>query len=249
MRHFTIKENLKDCDPKEGFTLSVNKPLNWTSFDLVNKIRYHLKQLWQLKKLKVGHAGTLDPLATGLVVIGVGKGTKTMNRWMGQKKTYTGKIKLGATTASYDRESEEINHLPTADITAEDVERASLEFTGTLMQKPPVFSALKKGGIPMYKMARRGEKVEVHAREVHVEKFEILDFSNPIITFELVCSKGTYVRSLAHDLGQLLGVGGFLYELKREGIGELLNRDSFEIEEALNALSTMSPLQNDLINK
>jgi len=213
---------------KEGSTLCFDKPLHWTSFDLVNKVRWLIRKTYNIKKIKVGHAGTLDPLATGLVIICTGKSTKTIPGLMGQKKTYTGEITLGSTTPSYDLETEIDHTYPTHHITKDAILKATKAFTGTILQKPPLFSALKKDGVRLYEYARKGEKVDVPSREVCIEKFDITHFELPKLNFEVVCSKGTYIRSLAHDFGQALNSGAHLSALKRTAIG------NYEIEDALS---------------
>lgn len=215
---------------KEGATLCFDKPLDWTSFDLVNKVRWLIRKTYNIKKIKVGHAGTLDPLATGLVIICTGKSTKTIPGLMGQKKTYTGEITLGATTPSYDLETEIDNTYPTEHISKITIEEAAKAFTGKILQKPPVFSALKKDGVRLYEYARKGEHVDVPSREVFIEKFEITAFNLPKLEFEVVCSKGTYIRSLAHDFGKALDSGAHLSALRRTAIGDYQIEDALSIE-------------------
>lgn len=243
MNHLTKNDDFQQLDPHPGFTVSLDKPLEWTSFDLVNKIRFHLKYQWKLKKLKVGHAGTLDPLATGLVIVGVGKGTKILDHWMNKDKIYSGTIKLGSTTASYDRETEETEVISISHLNEEAVLAAVPDFTGEFFQKPPIFSAIKKEGTALYKMARRGETTEIAERPVHIKELEILEYAPPFVKFRMRCSKGTYVRSFANDFGEALGVGGYLYDLRREQIGEQRVDEAFKIEEALEAFSLMLPME------
>jgi len=210
--------------------LCFDKPLHWTSFDLVNKVRWLIRKTYNIKKIKVGHAGTLDPLATGLVIICTGKSTKTIPSLMGQTKTYTGEITLGATTPSYDLETDIDNTFPTQHITEKRIKEATKRFTGRIQQKPPVFSALKKDGVRLYEYARKGEKVEIPSREVIIDKFEITAFDLPRLQFEVMCSKGTYIRSLAHDLGQALDSGAHLSGLRRTAIGNYSIDDALSIE-------------------
>lgn len=193
--------------------------MEWSSFQVVNKIRWVLRKKFHLKKLKVGHAGTLDPLATGLLILCTGKFTKRIPELQGMKKEYTGTITLGATTPSYDLETKPDATFPTHHITRALVEEATKEFTGTLQQIPPVFSAIKKDGKRLYEYAREGEKVTVKPREVVIETFEITRFNPPEIDFRVVCSKGTYIRSLAHDFGKALQSGAHLSALRRTKIG------------------------------
>jgi tRNA pseudouridine55 synthase len=221
---------------KEGSTLCFDKPLHWTSFDLVNKVRWLIRKRYDIKKIKVGHAGTLDPLATGLVIICTGKSTKTIPGLMGQKKTYTGEITLGATTPSYDLETEIDNTYPIQHITKNTVEEATKRFTGSILQKPPVFSALKKDGVRLYEYARKGEKIDIPSRAVFIEKFVITAFNLPKLNFEVVCSKGTYIRSLAHDFGMALNSGAHLSALRRTAIGAYKIDDALTIESFENLL-------------
>lgn len=203
---------------KEGVTLLVDKPLNWTSFDVVNKLRYAISR--KVGKLKVGHAGTLDPLATGLLVICTGKMTKQIDSIQAEDKTYTGTIKLGATTASYDSEMPEENSLSVDHISLENILAALPQFTGTILQTPPVFSAIKIDGKKSYDLARKDKAVELPQRSVVIHEYNITAFNSPFVEFEIKCSKGTYIRSLAHDLGQALGVGGYLTKLIRTQSGD-----------------------------
>ena len=213
---------------KEGATLCFDKPLEWTSFQLVNKVRWLIKRKYKLKKIKVGHAGTLDPLATGLVIICTGKSTKAIPGLMGQTKVYTGEMTLGATRPSYDMETEIDQSFPIDHITDEDIRLKTKDFTGKILQQPPVFSALKKEGRRLYDYARKGEKVDIRKREVEIQDFKITSINLPKIEFEVTCSKGTYIRSLAHDFGKALDSGAYLSGLRRTQIG------NYDIEKALN---------------
>lgn len=214
----------------EGGVLLINKPLKWTSFDVVKKARNLLRTHFQVKKIKVGHAGTLDPLATGLLVVCTGKFTKRINEFQGQEKEYTGIFTLGATTPSYDLETEVNQIFPTTHITAEKIQEVTKLFIGTIEQFPPVFSALKKDGERLYKKARRGEKVKVDARQVRIKEFEITKIELPEIEFRVVCSKGTYIRSLAHDVGKALNSGAYLSRLCRRRIGNFHLNQAIDIE-------------------
>lgn len=220
----------------EGATLLFNKPLRWTSFDVVKKIRNSLRNHLEVKKIKVGHAGTLDPLATGLLVICTGKFTKRIAEFQGQEKEYTGTFTLGATTPSYDLETEIDQTFSTAHITAEKIEEASKQFIGTIEQVPPVFSALKKNGERLYEKARRGEEVRVEARQVHIREFNITRIELPELDFRVVCSKGTYIRSLAYDFGKAVKSGAHLSKLCRTRIGDFNLEQAVEIEAFINEL-------------
>ena len=215
----------------DGQTLLLKKPVGWTSFDVVRKIRFLIKKKYNLKKIKIGHAGTLDPLATGLLIICTGKYTKRISSIQKQKKTYTGVITLGATTASYDLETKINNTFETKHITKKLIEKTVNKFIGEIDQKPPIFSALKQDGERLYKKARRGEKVKLKSRKVTIHSFEITSFKMPHATFKICCSKGTYIRSIAHDFGISLDSGGYLSNLSRTAIGNYLLKDALDISE------------------
>lgn len=219
-----------------GATLLVDKPIHWTSFDVVNKIRYALKRRLGVKKVKVGHAGTLDPMATGLLIICTGKATKTLGQLQGLPKTYTGTIHFGGTTPSYDAETEVDEHFPTDHITNDLLEQAKQQFLGDIEQVPPMFSAIKVDGQPLYKKARRGEKVEIKARDVHIFSFDFTRFAMPEVDFAVHCSKGTYIRSLAHDLGKAAGSGAYLTALRRTSIGPYAIEDAWDLEQLVEKL-------------
>lgn len=221
-------------DFKEGQVLLFDKPLNWTSFQLVNKVRWLIRQKFKLKKIKVGHAGTLDPLATGLLIICTGKFTKRIIEFQNQEKEYTGSITLGATTPSYDLETQPDKEYPTDHLTEEKIKEATRYFTGEIDQFPPVFSAIKKDGKRLYDFARNGEEVEIASRKVTVPEFEITNIKLPVINFRVVCSKGTYIRSLANDFGKSLESGGYLSELRRTKIGNFKVEDSLNIDSFAN---------------
>ncbi len=217
---------------KTGQVLLFDKPLEWTSFQLVNKVRWLIRKNFRIKKIKVGHAGTLDPLATGLLIICTGKATKTIDILQGQEKEYTGTFTLGATTPSYDMETEVDQRFPIEHLSEEKITQATENFLGDIQQYPPVFSALKKDGKRLYEYARKGEEVQVSARNVNISEFEITQISLPEVHFRVVCSKGTYIRSLAHDFGKELESGAYLSSLRRTRIGphevtNALNLDSF----------------------
>ncbi len=218
-------------DYKEGKVLLIDKPLNWTSFQVVNKIRWLIKQQFGIKKIKVGHAGTLDPLATGLLILCTGKFTKKIETYQAQVKEYTGTITLGATTPSYDLESEIDKTFDFSEITSEEIHQATHQFIGEIKQQPPIFSALKKDGKRLYEYARAGEKVEVPTRTITISEFEITNIKMPNVEFRVVCSKGTYIRSLAHDFGKALNNGAHLSALRRTKIGDFLVEDAVGVEE------------------
>lgn len=215
---------------QEGKVLLIDKPLNWTSFQVVNKIRWLIKQQFQIKKIKVGHAGTLDPLATGLLILCTGKFTKKIETYQAQVKEYTGTITLGATTPSYDLESEIDQTFDVSTITPEEIHQATQQFIGEIQQRPPIFSALKKDGKRLYEYARAGEKVEVPTRMISILEFEATNIEMPNVEFRVVCSKGTYIRSLAHDFGKTLNNGGHLSALRRTKIGNFSVEDAIGIE-------------------
>ncbi|MFV8281029.1 tRNA pseudouridine(55) synthase TruB [Christiangramia marina] len=215
---------------KAGQVLLFDKPLNWTSFQLVNKVRWLIRRSCNIKKIKVGHAGTLDPLATGLLIICTGKFTKTIPDLQGQIKEYTGTISLGATTPSFDLETEFDATFETSHITEAKLLETCKKFIGKIEQTPPVFSALKKDGKRLYEYAREGEHVEVKKREIEINAFDIDSGKFPDIDFRVVCSKGTYIRSLAHEFGMALDSGAHLSALRRTGIGEYSVENAMDIE-------------------
>ena len=230
----------KLIDLEAGSFLLVNKPRDWTSFDVVNKIRYAIRRAFNLKKIKVGHAGTLDPAATGLLIICVGRMTKQIERFQGLKKTYRGIIYLGAKTASYDSETPIETTATIEHLTDEVILSAASEFTGEIMQVPPMYSAIKKDGIRLYKLARKKQKVEVAPRHVFIERFDITKIDLPHLHFEVVCSKGTYIRSLASDLGDKLGCGAYLAELERTAIGDYHLDASWELDQLITQINHLS---------
>ncbi|PZR26178.1 MAG: tRNA pseudouridine(55) synthase TruB [Citrobacter freundii] len=214
----------------DGRVLLINKPLRWTSFDAVRKIR----NLIRIKK--VGHAGTLDPLATGLLIVCTGKFTKKINEYMAKEKEYTGSFTLGAVTPTYDLESDPVNFLPLDDITEEKIRAATAGFTGEIMQVPPAHSAIKIDGKRVYELARKGVEVKIDPRKVTIHEFEITKIEMPVVEFRVVCSTGTYIRSLANDFGAALGCGGYLSSLCRTRIGEFKLEDAItpaELEEEI----------------
>lgn len=205
----------------QGQVLLIDKPLTWSSFQAVNKLKYVLKRKYDLpKKFKIGHAGTLDPLATGLLIVCTGKFTKMIPEIQGQAKEYTGTIVLGATTPSYDMETDVDATFPIEHITTELIETTLQQFLGEIDQKPPVFSAIKKDGKRLYEHAREGSEVKIEARKTTIYEFEITRMALPEIDFRVKCSKGTYIRSLAYDFGKALQSGGYLSVLRRTKIGD-----------------------------
>lgn len=223
-------------DYLNGQILLIDKPLEWTSFQAVNKIRWHIKQKFGLKKIKVGHAGTLDPLATGLLIICTGKQTKKISEYQGQIKEYTGTFTLGATTPSYDLETEINETFPIDHLTEEILYNATTSFIGEIDQKPPIFSAIKKDGKRLYELARKGETTEIKSRKVTISKFEITNINLPKVDFRVVCSKGTYIRSLAYDYGLSLNSGAHLSALRRTKIGNFSVENAVSIDEFIKNL-------------
>jgi len=217
--------NLSDCDFYSGETVLLDKPLNWTSFDVVSKIRN------AVGVKKVGHTGTLDPMATGLLIICTGKKTKEISSFQDLEKTYTGSILLGKRSRSMDLETELIGNEDLSSIKDEDIYDARDKFMGNILQVPPMFSAIKFKGKSLYNIARKGKTIELKPREVNVSKFEILEINKPYVKFEITCSKGTYIRSIANDLGEELGCGGVLSSLRRTAIGNFFVNDALSIDE------------------
>ena len=225
---------------KNGQVLLIDKPLTWTSFQVVNKLRWEIRQRFNIKKIKVGHAGTLDPLATGLLIICTGKQTKQIDTYQGQVKEYTGTFTLGGTTPSYDLETEIDNIFPTAHITEELLHETTKQFMGEIQQKPPIFSAIKKDGKRLYELARKGETTEIKERTVTVSSFEITEIKLPEVGFRIICSKGTYIRSIAFDYGKALNSGGHLSALRRTKIGNFSVDDALSVEEFITNLKIKS---------
>lgn len=212
----------------QGVVLLVDKPADWTSFDVVKKVR----SLFRVGK--IGHAGTLDPKATGLLILCTGPRTRSVRQFMGLTKVYTGTMELGITTASFDRETPVETTRSIEGISAEALRAAMTRFTGTLRQAPPMFSAAKYRGKPLYKLARRGRTVDRAEKEIVVERFDLVSFDPPFADFAVTCSKGTYIRSLVHDIGAALGCGAVLARLRRTHIGEFDVRDAWTIEELVS---------------
>lgn len=209
-----------------GKVLLIDKPYEWTSFDVVRRIR------GMIRIKKVGHAGTLDPLATGLLILCTGKFTKRINEFMAQEKEYTGSITLGASTPTYDLESEPINFKDTSLITEEQIHAATKPFIGEILQVPPAHSAIKKDGKRVYELARKGVEVELEPRRITIKAFDITKMEGQVVHFRVVCSTGTYIRSLANDFGKALGCGGYLSSLCRTRIGEFMLDQAMTMEQA-----------------
>ncbi len=218
---------------EEGRVLLIDKPLHWTSFDVVRKIRNTIK----IKK--VGHAGTLDPLATGLLIVCTGKFTKKINEYMSQEKEYTGSITLGATTPTYDLESKPENFKSFDDITKELIHATTRKFIGEIMQVPPIHSAIKQKGKPVYLLARKGVDVILEPRKISINQFGITGIEMPKIFFKVACTTGTYIRSLANDFGEALGCGGYLNSLCRTRIGNFKLEDAISVEEFVRSFQNL----------
>ena len=218
---------------EEGKVLLIDKPVHWTSFDVVRKIRS------TLHVRKVGHAGTLDPLASGLLIVCTGKFTKQINEYMAQEKEYTGSFTLGAVTPTYDLESKPEKHQDVSLITESLINATTAQFIGEIDQFPPIYSAIKKKGTPLYELARRGEEVELESRKIVVKSFEITAIEMPVVHFKIVCSTGTYIRSIAHDFGAALGCGAYLSSLRRTAIGEFKIEDAITMEGFIEMIVAM----------
>ena len=215
----------------EGEVLLINKPLHWTSFQLVNKLRWLIKRKLGIKKIKVGHSGTLDPLASGLMIICTGKKTKEISQHQAAEKEYIATLKLGATTPSYDGETEETYFYPTKHISKELIISVCNRFIGEIEQLPPIFSAIKLKGKKLYESARKGNKVEIKPRIIRINELEIISMDLPYIKLRVLCSKGTYIRSLAHDLGKAMNTGAWLCELQRTKIGSETIKNAIDIND------------------
>ncbi|MDB5109521.1 MAG: truB [Mucilaginibacter sp.] len=222
----------KEFNFAEGELLLVNKPYKWTSFDVVGKLRNSFKPL----KLKVGHAGTLDPLATGLLIICTGKMTKQIDTFQAEEKEYTGTMQLGATTPSYDMETEQDQQFDINQLTDGQIINACKQFIGDIQQYPPAHSAVKIDGERLYEKARRGEEVELRLRNVTIAEFEITRIELPEVDFRVVCSKGTYIRSLVNDFGKALNNGAYLSKLRRTRSGNFKVEDAWEVMELVNVI-------------
>ena len=225
-------------DFQNGQIILIDKPLQWTSFQVVKKLRGAIQKNFNIKKIKVGHAGTLDPLATGLLVICTGKFTKKIDQIQAETKEYTGTITLGATTPSYDLETEINETFPTEHITTEKINSITKTFIGEIDQYPPLFSAIKKDGIRLYELARKGETTEIKSRKINIYDFKITKIDLPNVDFKVVCGKGTYIRSLANDFGKALNSGAYLSALRRTKSGD------FDVENAVSPENYVKELFN-----
>ncbi len=236
----SIKINLEDII--DGSILLINKPINWTSFDIIKKLKFIIKdsiiadskKIINSKKIKLGHAGTLDPCASGLLIIASGKKTKEISQYQSLDKIYEGEITIGKTTSSYDKETPFLTQSNYDNITEKDILTVKNNFIGIIDQKPPIYSAIKINGERLYKLARQGEKIEIPSRKVLINNFEIKNINLPKIEFKINCSKGTYIRSIAHDFGQDLGVGAYLSKLTRLQIGPYKLEDAYDISTIKN---------------
>jgi tRNA pseudouridine55 synthase len=233
----TPNSDVRTLDFENGEILLIDKPLNWTSFDVVHRVRdlFHVK--------KVGHAGTLDPKATGLLILCTGKKTKSIDEFTGQEKEYEGIMQIGATTASFDSETPEQDAKDFLSVTEEQIQNVFRGFLGTQLQTPPMYSAVKYGGTPLYKYARRGRTMERQSREIVISKFDLVKMDLPFIHFRVVCSKGTYIRAMVDECGSKLGCGAYLKELRRTRIGALSLQQALHIED-LHVLGQRFNAQN-----
>jgi len=224
-------------DFQSGQIILIDKPLQWTSFQVVNKLRWAIKKNLKIKKIKVGHAGTLDPLATGLLVICTGKFTKKIDQLQASTKEYTGTITLGATTPSFDLETDINKTFPIDHITNDLIKTATKTFIGEIKQYPPLYSAIKQDGVRLYELARKGEKTDIKSRKITIYDFEITHIEIPKVDFKVICSKGTYIRSLANDFGKAINSGGHLSKLRRTKSGDFLVDNAISPEEFVKKLS------------
>lgn len=234
-----MNQNLNNLDFIAGEVLLFNKPLNWTSFDVVNRVRYQLCQKLKIKKLKVGHAGTLDPKATGLVILCTGKATKKIESIQAEEKEYIATLKLGAITPSFDLESEESKTFPTEHITEDLIQEKMKNFIGEIDQVPPIFSAIKINGKRAFNYAREGQELELKSRKIQIEEIDLLRFELPELELRIKCGKGTYIRSLARDLGESLNSGAYLTGLCRTRIGDQHVENAWTLENFEKSLALM----------
>ena len=229
-------------DLTRGGAVLIDKPIDWTSFDVVNKLRYAIGKALQIKKNKVGHAGTLDPKATGLLILCFGSATKGILTFQNLHKEYTGEFFIGATTPTYDSESEINVEFPIEHITEAKLLAATKEFFGQIDQYPPIYSAIKKHGIPLYKRARAGEEVELKKRQVTIDTFELTGTDLPLVSFRAICQKGTYIRSLAYDYGKALNSGAYLYSLRRTKIGSYDVKNAWRFEDLCERITSTNTI-------
>ena len=229
-------ESLRDIDFKEGYIAVIDKPLEWTSTDVVRKIKFALQHRLGYKKIKIGHAGTLDPLATGVLIVCIGKATKMVNELQAEEKEYVADIELGATTPSYDLEHPIDKYYPTDHITREKIEQALRDLSGERLQAPPIYSAKKVEGVRAYEFARAGEEVELKKALINIYEMEILSLEMPHLKIRVRCSKGTYIRSLANEIGQGLNSGAYLTDLRRTRSGGFLAENAYSLENFMEKL-------------
>ena len=234
----TNQESLRDIDFREGYIAVIDKPLEWTSTDVVRKIKYALQHKLGYKKIKIGHAGTLDPLATGVLLVCIGKATKMVNDLQAEEKEYIAELELGASTPSYDMEHPINERFPYEHITREMVEQAIASLTGERLQAPPIYSAKKVEGVRAYEFARAGEEVELKKALINIYEMEILDFSLPMLKIRVRCSKGTYIRSLAHEIGQALDSGAYLRSLCRTRSGGFTAENGWNLQNFMEKLTS-----------
>jgi tRNA pseudouridine55 synthase len=244
MQIITSATDINQVDFPSGAAILIDKPKEWTSFDVVAKVRNTLGKRLGIRRFKVGHAGTLDPLATGLLIVCTGKGTKKIEGFQSLEKGYLATIKLGAMTKTYDSEAEEENVVDASHITKDEVEQVMQQFIGPINQIPPIYSAIKVKGKALYKYARRGETVELKPRPVTIHNITIEEYNSPYIKAIVECSKGTYIRSLAHDIGKALGCGGYLSDLVRTSIGIHSLTDAVSLPVLIQQLTDESPSEN-----
>ena len=222
---------------QQGTVITIDKPLHWTSFQAVNKIRWAIRKAFDIKRIKVGHAGTLDPLATGLLILCTGKMTKQIASIQVLTKVYSGVMRLGSTTPSYDLETAIDKHFPTDHINDTMIHETCSKFIGDIEQLPPIFSAVKKDGKRLYELARADKTTEIEPRRIRINSFEITGIDHMNVAFRVSCSKGTYIRSLVHDFGKALGSGAHLIQLRREMIGDYDVKDAKTIEDVVDEIS------------
>ena len=232
----TENQSLRGIDFREGYIAVIDKPLEWTSTDVVRKIKYALVNRLGYKKIKIGHAGTLDPLATGVLLICIGKATKMVNALQSEEKEYVAELELGATTPSHDMEHPIDKRFPTEHITRELIDEALLSLTGERLQAPPIYSAKKVEGVRAYEFARAGEEVELKKALINIYEIEVLDFTMPYLKLRVRCSKGTYIRSLAYEIGQALNSGAYLRSLRRTRSGGFTAENGYKLENFLEKL-------------
>ena len=236
----TAHNPIKSSYLKEGAAILIDKPLEWTSFDVVNKLRYVIKRHLNVKKYKVGHAGTLDPLASGLLILCIGPYTKKIETIVAQHKGYTGEVTLGVDTPSYDAETMPDVYYPDKEITTDDLSNVMDQFSGSIEQVPPMYSAIKVKGVALYKLARRGEEIKRQPRPVTISNIEVALTAPDKMSIEVVCTKGTYIRTLAYDIGQFLGCGGYLTQLRRTMIGGFSVDDAISIDAFIEQVNQLT---------